>query len=55
MPMVSDENGLIQFENAPYPYDIHVIRVPEGYAFDLSQAFTAPEAGGEMQFTLTKN
>lgn len=55
LPMVSDENGVIAFENVPYPYDIHVIRVPEGYAFDLSQGFTAPEAGGEMQFTLTKN
>lgn len=54
-PMVSDENGVIAFENVPYPYDIHVIRVPDGYAFDLSQSFTAPENGGSMQFTLTKN
>lgn len=54
-PMVSDENGVISFENVPYPYDIHVIRVPEGYAFDTAQGFTAPEMGGEMQFTLTKN
>lgn len=55
MPLTSDENGVIAFENAPYPYDIHVIRVPDGYAFDLTQSFTAPETGGEMQFTLTKN
>lgn len=54
-PMVSDENGVISFENAPYPYDIHVIRVPDGYTFDLSQGFTAPENGGEISFTLTKN
>lgn len=55
LPLSSDENGVITFENAPYPYDIHIIRVPEGYTFDTTQAFTAPETGGEMQFTLTKN
>ena len=54
-PMVSDENGVISFENVPYPYDIHVIRVPEGYTFDTAQGFTAPENGGEMQFTVMKN
>ena len=51
-PMVSDENGLIRFTKAPYAYEIHVIRVPDGYAFDLTQDFTAPAQGGEMLFTL---
>ena len=42
------------FENVPYPYDIHELRVPEGYAFDKTQDFTAPANGGEMEFILTK-
>lgn len=54
-PMVSDENGEIFFENVPYPYEIHVIRVPDGYIFDTAQDFIAPEAGGEMLFIITKN
>ena len=54
LPAVSDENGIVSFENVPYPYDIHVLRVPEGYAFDTMQDFTAPANGGEMEFILTK-
>ena len=53
-PMFADENGLITFEKAPYPYDIHVISIPEGYAFDMAQGYTAPAVGGEMTFTLTR-
>ncbi|MBR5231334.1 MAG: TlpA family protein disulfide reductase [Clostridia bacterium] len=55
MPLVSDENGVISFENVPYPYDVHVIRVPEGYAFDPSKPYTAPLLGGEMQFTFPQS
>ena len=54
-PMFSDESGVIFFENTPYPYDIHVIRAPAGYAFDASQSFTAPANGGEMTIILPKN
>ena len=54
LPVASDENGVVSFENVPYPYDIHILRVPEGYAFDTTQSFTAPVNGGEMKFILTK-
>jgi len=55
LPLVSDEKGVIAFENVPYPYDIHVIRVPEGYIHDPDTAYLAPALGGEMQFTLTRS
>lgn len=53
-PMFSDSEGRVTFTAAAYPYDIHVIQVPVGYAFDLSQAFKAPAAGGEMRFEVRK-
>ena len=55
MPMFSDVTGMISFTDVPYPYDVHVILVPEGYSFDTAQDFTAPAEGGVMTFTITKN
>ena len=52
--VTSDETGCVTLELSPYPYQIHVLTVPQGYSFDTAQAFTAPEQGGEMAFTLTK-
>ena len=53
-PRVADDNGIIEFDAAAYPYAIHVLSVPEGYEFDTTQEFTAPEDGGTMEFTITK-
>lgn len=53
-PMISDENGMISFENVPYPYDVHVIRVPDGYTFDTTQSFILPEDGCDIRFIVTK-
>lgn len=54
MPMTADVTGMISFNEAPYPYDVHILMVPAGYAFDTTQSFTAPEEGGVMTFTLNK-
>ena len=53
-PMVADAEGRIAFPAAGHAYDIHVIKIPEGYAFDMAQAFTSPAEGGEMRFVLTR-
>ena len=53
-PMTSDENGVVEFQAAPFAYHIQVISVPEGYEFDTSAEYYTEEAGGEMSFTLTK-
>ena len=54
VPVVSNEEGVALFESTPYPYHLQVIKVPEGYEFDTAQEFTAEEAGGIMDFTVTK-
>ena len=53
-PCFADANGVAVFTGSPYPYHLQVIRVPQGYDFDTAQEFTAPVAGGEMTFTVTK-
>ena len=53
-PMTSDADGRITFTAAPYPYTVHVLLVPAGYAFDTAQDFTAPVGGGEMVFEAVK-
>lgn len=54
-PMTSDADGVVAFTNVPFAYDIHIIRVPKGYDFDMTQAFKTEVSGGEMTFQLTKN
>lgn len=53
-PMTSDAEGTVEFQNVPYAYDIHVIKVPEGYTFDTAQAFRTEPDGGEMVFVITR-
>jgi peroxiredoxin len=53
-PMVSDAQGIVTFTRAGYVYDIHIIKVPKGYAFDTAQGFKADVKGGEMSFTVPK-
>ncbi len=53
-PMQADANGVLEFSNVPYAYDIHVLKVPDGYVRDAAQSWqTAPE-GGELVIILTK-
>lgn len=51
---VSDEDGVCAFTLAPYPWEIHTLKVPEGYEGDTETVTTAPVEGGELTFTLTK-
>ncbi len=53
-PVTADEDGAAVFTGEPYPYHLQVIRVPEGYEFDLTQEFTADETGGVIELTVTK-
>lgn len=50
----SDENGVCEFVLAPYAWEIHTLKVPEGYEGDTETITLAPVEGGEMVFTLTK-
>ena len=50
----SDENGVCEFTLAPYAWEIHTLKVPEGYEGDTETITIAPVEGGELVFTLTK-
>ena len=51
-PAMVDANGEHTFTGEAYAYVIHVLTVPEGYAFDTSTAFVMPEEGGELVITM---
>ena len=51
----SDGNGECRFTLDPYAWEIHTLRVPEGYEGDTETITHASPAGGEMVFTLHKN
>lgn len=50
----ADEDGVVSCIKPVYPYEIHVLKVPDGYTFDTTQTFTMDENGDELTITLTK-
>ncbi|MDO4546944.1 MAG: TlpA disulfide reductase family protein [Clostridia bacterium] len=52
--VVSDENGVASYTGVPYPYEVHVLMVPEGYA-SFTDIITMDEAGDEITITLVAN
>lgn len=51
---VSDANGVCSFTLPAYAYEIHTLKVPEGYEGDTTTVTQAPAQGGNLEFTLTK-
>ena len=51
---VSDAGGVCQFTLPAKAYEIHTLKVPEGYEGDTDTVTNAPAQGGELTFTLTK-
>jgi len=51
---VSDAAGRAVFTAAPYAYDVHIIKAPDGYAVDSDAAWKLDPAGGELVITLAK-
>lgn len=47
-PSFSDENGTIAFAGEPYPYALHVMTVPEGYAFDSDREIIMEDTAVEI-------
>lgn len=50
----TDENGIAAFAKAPYAYEVHVLMLPEGYAYEGEDPIVLAEAGGEATITVTK-
>lgn len=51
---VSDADGIAVYEGEPHAYEVHILALPEGYGFDLTQSFTTEEVYGNMDFVLEK-
>lgn len=51
---VSDANGICQFTLPAKSYEIHTLKLPDGYDGDTSTVTNAPMQGGELTFSLTK-
>ena len=54
-PMVSGANGVIGFAYPQFAYHIQVIKIPDGYDFDLSTEIYVEAEGGVAEFVVTKN
>ena len=53
-PMFSDADGAIFFQYPSFAYHIQVLRVPEGYVYDLTEESYLAEEGGTYTFVITK-
>ena len=51
---ISDANGICQFTLPAKSYEIHTLKLPDGYDGDTVTVSNAPMQGGELTFTLTK-
>ena len=50
----TDETGTAAFTAPAYAWEIHTLRLPQGYAGDTETVTLAPVQGGEMVFTVTR-
>lgn len=55
MVYTSDTNGICAFELAPYAYEMHILKLPEGYSGDTETIVTLHENGGKITISLSKN
>lgn len=55
MVYTTDEAGACEFELEPFAYEVHLLKLPEGYEGDTETITVAPEEGGELAFEVTIN
>ena len=51
MVFSSDAEGRVEFANAAYPYEVHVLMAPQGYEA-VAETYVLPAAGGELTIIL---
>ena len=51
--IVSGDDGTAEYTEAPYAYDIHILRYPEGYSLTSAEQFTSVEKYTEYSITFT--
>lgn len=52
--VTTDTNGAYTLMAKPYAWEVHILKVPEGYTADTSNVSIMPIAGGTATFTLEK-
>lgn len=55
MVYTTDETGVCEFELAPFAYELHLLKLPEGYEGDTETVTVVPEEGCELILEATKN
>ena len=50
--LISDANGICTFSAAPYAWEVHILKAPDGYSSSSPDPVIAPIEGGELVFTL---
>lgn len=53
--LITDAEGVCKLTAAPYAWEVHVLKAPDGYSIASTDIVLAPVDGGELVFTLTKN
>lgn len=43
----TDADGMVRFTDAPYAYEVHILKVPDGYAKPV-ETFLLPKEGGNL-------
>lgn len=49
----TDEAGQVHYTGAPYTYQVHLLRAPQGYQTP-AEAFTLPAQGGSLSIPLAR-
>lgn len=52
--MTSDDSGAVAFSAAPYAWEIHVLKAPEGCSFDADAVWTLDAQGGDTIIALER-
>lgn len=55
MVYTTDEAGVCEFELEPFAYEIHLLKLPDGYEGDTETITVVPEEGCELAFEVTRN
>ncbi len=51
----TDDQGVVTFTAQPYAWEIHTLRLPEGYTGDTEVVIPMPVEGGELTVEVVKN
>ena len=54
VPVIADEQGVVEFSGEPYAYHLQILSLPEGYDYSGTDELFVRAEGDEMTLTVTK-